>query len=198
MDALATQARSHRAKKVRLLIVASSTTEPRILRNGFTPRISSSVPHTRIATTEIRRSGVCGVPFAIVNRRVIDRTMKTDNATFGHWATVMRPVRRLTNVQRTIRRHFEEPLFCAIASSGVVTVTRPKATHSPERCRVTSVRCNCFDDCQFRTNRIRFDPSIDSRNQRVARFRVPAAEDSWPPWPAGRTRPRSLGRRRDG
>jgi hypothetical protein len=130
MDALATQARSHRANKVELLIVASSTTKPRILRNGFTPRISSSIPHARIATTERRRSRVCGAPFAIVNRRVIDRAMKTDNATFGHWATVMRPFRRLTNVQRTIRRNFEEPLFCAIPSSGVVTVTPPKVGDS--------------------------------------------------------------------
>ena len=70
------------------------------------------------------------MPFAIVNRRVIDRAMNTANATFGHWTTVMRPFRRLTNVQRTIRRNFGEPLFRAIASSDVVTVTRPKVGHS--------------------------------------------------------------------
>jgi hypothetical protein len=46
------------------------------------------------------------------------------------WATVMPPVRRLTNIHRTIRRSFEEPLFCAIASSGVDTVTPAGSGHS--------------------------------------------------------------------
>ena len=51
---------------------------------------------------------------------------------------------------------------------------------------------------QCQTNRTRFDPRIDPRNQRVARSRAPAEEDSWPPRPAARTRWRSLGMRRDG
>jgi hypothetical protein len=65
-----------------------------------------------------------------LNRRVIDGVMKTANAAFGHWATAMPPVRRLTNIHRTIRRSFEEPLLCAIASSGVVTVTPARLGHS--------------------------------------------------------------------
>jgi len=121
----------HRANKERLLIVARSTLGPRILRKGFTPRISSSAAHTRIVTAERRRSVVCGVPFTILSRRAIDKAMKTDKAIFGHWATVMPPVRRLMNNQRTIRRNFEEPLPCAIASSGVITVTPPRVGHGP-------------------------------------------------------------------
>jgi hypothetical protein len=109
------------------MIVATSTPKPRILRNGLTPRISSSVAHTRIAATERRCSVVRGLPLAILNRCTIDKAMKTDNA--GHWTTVMPPVRRLTNVHRTIRRNFEESLPRATASSGLMTVTPPMVGH---------------------------------------------------------------------
>ena len=73
---------------------------------------------------------VCGVPFAILSRRATDKAMKTDNATFGHWATVMPPFRRLTNIQRTIRRNFEEPPSYALVASGVVTITPPRVAHN--------------------------------------------------------------------
>jgi hypothetical protein len=65
-------------------------------------------------TAERRRNVVCGVLFATLSCGATDKTKSTDNATFGHWATVVQPVRRLTNIHRTIRRNFEELPFCAI------------------------------------------------------------------------------------
>jgi hypothetical protein len=49
---------------------------------------------------------VAGVPFGILNRRGIDKAMETDNGTFGHWATVRPPVRRLTNIHRSASSRF--------------------------------------------------------------------------------------------
>jgi len=66
-------------------------------------------------------------PFGKWNRLAVDRAKETDKATFGHWATVMPPVRRLTNIHRTPRRNFEERPICAIASSGVIKVTASTA-----------------------------------------------------------------------
>src|ERR1700722_440876 len=106
MDLVKTRTRCHRASTVMLLAVVKSTTKPRILRNGLTPRTSSSTAHTMVAANERTPSVVFGVPFGILNRRMIDKAMETDNATFGHWATVSPPVRRLTNIHRSASSKF--------------------------------------------------------------------------------------------
>jgi hypothetical protein len=180
------QARRHRPHRAKPLIVVSSTPKPRILRKGLTPRISSSAAHTRIATAERRLSVVCGVPPAALSRRAIDNAIKTDNATFGHWATVMPPVRRLTNIHRTIRRYFEEPPGCAIASSGNIAVTLPTVGHNRTG-TATGVRRDYLRNCPRQTSGTRFDPRIELRNQRVGQFRARPGGGSWPPRPAART-----------
>jgi hypothetical protein len=63
-------------------------------------------------------------PFGILNRRAIDKAMKIDNARFGHWTTVMPPVRRLTSAHRRMWGACEDPLRRLIALSGVITIIR--------------------------------------------------------------------------
>jgi hypothetical protein len=80
-----------------------------------------------------------------MNRRAIDKPMKTDNATFGHWAMVMPPVRRLANIHRTPRPSIEDSPFVRLASSGVITVTVPTVvTARKVQCHV--VRRNRIDN----------------------------------------------------
>jgi hypothetical protein len=115
-------------------------------------------------------SVVC--PFATLSRRAIDKAMNTDKPTFGHCATVMPPVRRLTNIQRAIRRIFEEPPRCAIASSGDIAVNLTTVGHN----RTGVVICVNADlsprDCPRQTIGNRFDPRIEIQTQRVARSRA--------------------------
>ena len=192
-----TRTRYHRASKGMLLAVVKSTTQPRILRNGLTPRTSSSTAHTMVAANERTPNVVFGVPFGILNRRTIDKAMETDNATFGHWATVSPPVRRLTNIHRSASSKFRR------AAPLPVRIMRRHHDHPAQGCQsptgaVSPGRTQPSQQLRCQTNRTRFDPRIAPRNQRVARFRAPAGEDFWPPRPAARTWPRSLGRRPDG
>ena len=62
MDLAKTRTRCHRASKVMLLAVVNSTTKPSILRNGLTPRTSSSTAQIIVATAPRTCSVVAGVP----------------------------------------------------------------------------------------------------------------------------------------
>ena len=85
-------------------MVPAMTARPRIRRNGLTPRTNSSSPHTKRATSASTRSTCSVPPFGSKTCKATVRTMNTHNGTFGHWATVMRPVRRFSSVQRAARR----------------------------------------------------------------------------------------------
>jgi hypothetical protein len=93
----------HCANRVKPRIVTTKTPEPRIRRNGFTPRSTSSAAQMIRVTSAIARITDLNVPCGWRKCKAIDESMKTDNEILGHWATVMRPVRRLRTIQRKDR-----------------------------------------------------------------------------------------------
>ena len=115
-------------------MVATMTTRPRIRRNGLTPRTNSSSAHTKRATSANTRSTSRVPPFGLKKCKARDRTMNTDRETFGHWATVMRPVRRFSSIQRTARRTTP---YSGSVDSAVVT-DQPWPIPASRACRVNS------------------------------------------------------------
>jgi hypothetical protein len=110
----------HWANRVKPRIVTTKTPEPRIRRKGLTPRSSSSAAQMIKVTSATARITVSILPCGWRKCRAIDEIMKTDNDILGHWATVMRPVRRLRNAQRN-DRETHLGIFGGVAVSADVT-----------------------------------------------------------------------------
>jgi hypothetical protein len=72
---------------------------PRILRHGFTPRNTSSTAHPARAAMPIQPSVVRAAVSVGTTHRNAAARRKIANGTFGNWATVIRPVCRLRNIQ---------------------------------------------------------------------------------------------------
>jgi len=112
--------RLHSPPAATLVMVATKTTEPRILRNGLTPPTTSSTAQMRRATSEAARTTISVRPEGRMDTSAMDKRMKADNGMLGHWATVIRPVRRLRNIQRTARRTMPAPFLGTAPFDGVI------------------------------------------------------------------------------
>jgi hypothetical protein len=120
--------------------------------------------------------------FGLLNRRVIDRAITTDNEAFGLGD------RDATGSAVDEHPSNDSPKFRRTAVLRHCLIRRRhghpgRVRSQPERCSVTGVRRESQPSRQLpvQTSRTRFDPRIDSRNQRVTRFRARPGEDSWPP-----------------
>src|SRR5450631_3098283 len=145
----------------------ASTAKPKRRRKGFTPRSTSSPAHSaRVAEARTTRTA-CTQPWGCPSHITADASNHTVSSQLGSWASVIRPVVRLRNIQLTNPERF--PVSPGVLKIAFLRVdTRPRG--SPDR---MAPRVDCDSPCtggrhgRFVPGEVRHDVVFFFRRMRV-------------------------------
>src|SRR5665647_1654122 len=118
----------------------ASTANPKSRRKGFTPRSTSSPAHSASAAEARTTRTACTQPWGCTSHITPDASNHSVSDQLGSWASVIRPVVRLRNIQLTTPERFP---FSSGPSNSVSFGSIP-APGSPNR---MAPRVNCDSPC---------------------------------------------------